>query len=142
MLFRSILYTDREKIEDEDHLRPFLYTIARNLALKYLRDKGRSKEFAVEPGVIADASALESDLRETELLKGEILVALRISKSGLSARKRHIIELFYWDNKSTREIAELLGIDRQTVRNHLSQSIILLRKSLDGHWEEINLFFS
>ena len=137
-----ILFTDREKINDEAHLCSFLYTIAKNLSLKYLREKGRLKDLEAELVYSTKAEILVPEFPKTEEAKGEILMALRTSWLSLPAKKRRIVVLYYWHKKSTAEIAIRLGIDIQTVRNHLSQSIILLRKSLDGRWEEINLFFS
>jgi RNA polymerase sigma factor (sigma-70 family) len=137
-----ILFTDREKINDEAHLGPFLFTIAKNLSLKYLRDRGRLKEVEADLAYSTTTETLVSESPRTEEAKGEILMTLRTSWLSLPARKRRIVALHFWHKKSTAEIAVRLGIDVQTVRNHLAQSIILLRKSLDGRWEEIKLFFS
>ena len=137
-----ILYNDRQKINNEGHIRPFLYTVAKNLAMEYLREKGSLKEFQAELTKSAEAQKLAPEFHKAEEVKGEVLMALRMSWLSLPAKKRRIVVLYYSHNKSTAEIASRLGIDVQTVRNHLAQSIILLRKSFDGRWEEINLFFS
>jgi RNA polymerase sigma-70 factor (ECF subfamily) len=136
------LFTERQTIVNEAHLRAFLYTTAKNLSHEYLREKGRLEELKEGLVQIADQQTSAFNSREAEEAKGEILMALRTSWFSLSARKRRIVVLYYFHHKTSMEIAHKLGIDRQTVLNHLSQSIILLRKGLDGRWEEVNLFFS
>jgi RNA polymerase sigma factor (sigma-70 family) len=137
-----ILFRDRYKVVDESHILPFLYTTARNLSLQYLREKGRLEELQVELAYIENNLPGAIDVCSAEELKGEVLAALRLSWLTLPARKRRIVVLFFWHRKSVREIAGQLDIEPQTVRNHLSQSIILLRKNFQGRWEEISLFFS
>lgn len=137
-----ILYKEKEKIQDESHLRAFLYTTAKNLSLKWLREKSRQHAFEKELAFLVQTQNPEVEGQLAEQAKGQLLMGLRASWQTLSPRKRRIIGLYFWNNRSTAEIAALLGIEAQTVRNHLSQSIILLRKRIDGGWEEINLFYS
>ncbi|HEY4336289.1 MAG TPA: sigma-70 family RNA polymerase sigma factor [Puia sp.] len=135
-----ILYAKKQTIVDEAHLRAFLYATAKNLSSEYLREAGRLKELKEGFAYLAEQQTAALDVREAEQVKGELLMALRTSWLKLSARRRRVVVLYYFHNKSSMEIAHQLKIDRQTVLNHLSQSIILLRKGLDGRWEEVNLF--
>jgi len=133
-----LLWDKRQTIVNEDQLLAFLYATANNLAQEFLREHGRLAELMA---YMAEQQRIQMS-PEAEQREGEIVMALRKEVGKLTARKRDIIKLYYFDDKTSREIANRLGITRQTVLNHLSQSIILLRKGLDGRWEEINPDFS
>jgi RNA polymerase sigma-70 factor (ECF subfamily) len=137
-----ILFTRRQTINSEQHLKPFLYRTAKNLALDFLREHGRLEELAEYQAYIADQQSAESSFPRAEVVKGEVLVALKTAYLKLTPRRKQVLELYFFHDKTSLEIARLLGISRQTVLNTLSQSIIILRKGLDGRWEEISLFFS
>lgn len=135
-------FANRAKVMNEMHILPFLYKIARNFANEYLREKGRLEEMKARIAHIPDEPAGMVDVRSVEEMKGEILDEVRQAFLKLPARKRRITVLYFWRDMSVNEIAAHLGIAPQTVRNHLSQTLVLLRKNLAGDWEHINLYFS
>ena len=47
---------------------------------------------------------------------------IRLNKGILTAREQEVFELLVL-NKSTKEIAEFLGISEKTVRNHISNTM-------------------
>jgi RNA polymerase sigma factor (sigma-70 family) len=135
------LYEQRETIKDEEHLRRFLYSTAKNYCRDYFREKRRFFELYSH---LHYAGSVEDGLAtvEADLTRGETLLALRTSWQKLPFRKRRVVVLYYFHGLTSHAIAARLRISRQTVLNHLSQSIILLRKDLNGRWEENNLSFS
>jgi RNA polymerase sigma-70 factor (ECF subfamily) len=133
-----VLWDKRQTIVNEEQLVASLYATAKNLAREFIREHGRLEELKA---YMAEQQRIEL-ATGSEQREGEIVMALRKEVGKLTARKRRIIVLYYFHGKTSREIAIRLGIKRQTVLNHLSQSIVLLRKGLDGRWEEINPDFS
>jgi RNA polymerase sigma factor (sigma-70 family) len=137
-----ILSIKRESIANEEDLLAFLLEFAEDLSKNYRQGDGPPKKLEDGWSLPRDPRSSSAEVREAELVKEEVLMALRASFLQLPARKRRIIVLYYFHRKSSKEIAARLRIRRQTVLNHLSQSIIRLRKDLDGRWEEASLFFS
>jgi len=136
------LFEKRLTILNESHLGGFLYTTAANLAQEYMREHGRLEELKDYLAYVSDQQTTELEVPSRAQKEGEILMALRMEFRGLSARKRRILVLYFFHGRTSMAIAKQLGISRQTVLNHLSQSIILLRRGLDGRWEEISPNFS
>lgn len=54
------------------------------------------------------------------------------SLKELTPRQKEVVELFYWDGFTYSQIAEQLGISRQTVEEHLAASYPKLRKYFTG----------
>jgi len=136
------LFTNRAKVKNERHILPFLYIIAQNFANEYLRENGRLEDLKAEMAYIADGHTDGADVSSAERTRGEILNLLHEALQALPPRKREIIHLHYWLKMPVIDIAGRLGIAPQTVRNQISQSLVLLRKSLTGEWEHIILYFS
>lgn len=133
------LFTNRAKVKNEQHILPFLYIIAQNFAYEYLREQGRLEELKAGIAYIAEEHTDGADVPSEEKLRGAILDLLHEALQALPPRKREVIHLHYWCKMPVLEIADRLGIAPQTVRNQISQSLVLLRKTLTGEWEHIIL---
>jgi RNA polymerase sigma-70 factor (ECF subfamily) len=109
----------RDRIRDDTRFSAYLLGIAYHVFCKHLRgnyrrgDQADLDEFAIEdvdptpPSVIAHA-------QEQRLL----LEALR----AISVNFQVVLELHYWENLSTTEIAAVLGIPAGTVRSRLDRA--------------------
>jgi len=133
------LFTNRAKVKNERHILPFLYIIAQNFAYEYLREQGRLEELKAGIAYITEEHTDGMDASSAEKVRSEILNLLHEALQVLPPRKREIIHLHYWCKMPVMEIANRLGIAPQTVRNQISQSLVLLRKTLTGEWEHIIL---
>ena len=69
------------------------------------------------------------------------LAKLQKAKSLLSPRQQKVFELNKEDNYSVKEIAEMLQLKEQSVRNLLSASLKLIRKELEYLSFFLFLFF-
>jgi RNA polymerase sigma factor (sigma-70 family) len=104
-----------------DHLEPFVYQTARNLALDHLRARrvvartlaDNTSQVDIE-NVIAQTTTLEDATHATRLLEG-----LNESLSKLSARQQQIFTLSRLNGCSYLEIAEQLGVSASTVQKEL-----------------------
>lgn len=105
----------------------WLYRIARNLALRQLEVKSKEpKNFRLDSSIdFADETyARHQNESEMEVLKRSI--------GSLKPEYQEVINLYYWNDKSYAEIAQILSCPVNTVRTWLLRSKELLRKEIYG----------
>lgn len=136
------LYVKRQTIKDEAHISLFLFLTAKELAREYLREAGRLRELKEGDESLADTRTSEAGVREADLVWGEMIIAFRTPLYELHGKRRSVVVLYCFHKVPLMEIAQKLKLDRETVRNYLSESIMFLRKGFDGRWEEVNQLFS
>ncbi|MDE7282990.1 MAG: RNA polymerase sigma factor [Lachnospiraceae bacterium] len=128
-LSQEILFTAVKglpSLREESSFEPWLWGIAGNVTKSFRRKQGKQRAmYSYDmPDDISDSGGLEQENEELEELYGH----LRKSISMLSAMYRDIIILFYYDNLSTKTIAERLGIPEGTVTWRLSEARRKLKK--------------
>lgn len=107
------IYSALETVEEINNFPAWVWSIARYTFYKWL---GKQKKNAsIE---IIGPIAYEEDVIKKAIQKDE-LNRLRREISFLSERYREIIILHYFENKSCKEIAELLSIPPGTVKWYL-----------------------
>ncbi|MDE6318978.1 MAG: RNA polymerase sigma factor [Lachnospiraceae bacterium] len=113
-------------LREESKFEPWLWGIAGNVAKSFRRKQGRQRAmYSYDmPEDLSDNGGLEQEIEELEELYGR----LRKNISMLSAMYRDIIILFYYDNLSTKTIADRLGIPEGTVTWRLSEARRKLKK--------------
>lgn len=104
-----------------DHLEPFVFQTARNLALDYLRARRVRERTLTEDAspselesVIAPASTLEDSMHAKRMLEG-----LSKSLATLTPRQQQIFSMSRLNGCSYVEIAEQLGVSASTVQKEL-----------------------
>ncbi len=120
----------RDKFRGESSFRSFMFGVARIELLNYFKRKGRlqRREAALDTSVHdlePSPSAIVADGEEQRLL----LEALRRIPVDLQIA----IELFYWEQLSTPEIAEVLEIPTGTVKSRLRRA----KEHLEGELNEL-----
>lgn len=109
----------RERLRDDAQFRFYIYGIAYNVLKEYLRSRYRGNQpldvsqasvRALDPG----PATLVAQRREHRLL----LEALRT----IPIEDQVILELHYWENLTTEELSEVLGIPLGTARGRLQRA--------------------
>lgn len=119
------LWTRRENL-NIDHIAAYLHTAVRYSILSYFtRHKPATAFF--EP---FEAILKATETPEQEIMAKEMLELAFAYAATLSDRKKQILMLHLKGSKSTKEIAEMLGITQKTVQNQLGSALQGLRKSL------------
>lgn len=115
------------RFRGESSFRTFLFAIARNTLLKHLRDRKRYDPLASEASLasIGLGPSTVLDLRREQQL---LLTALR--HIGLDSQI--VLELYYWEQLSATQIAEVLETSEAAVRGRLRKAKLELRAALDG----------
>lgn len=112
-------------------LGPWLFTVARNRALDYLRlksEKQRRMEdpIEVQPGTFSNPD-FESSLdlrRRTERVRGMM--------DALPSKQRQAIELAFFEGLTHSEIAQALSEPLGTVKSWIRAGLLRLREALEG----------
>ena len=118
----------RERFEGRSSFRTFILGIARYVLYEYLRQKARSEviDFGVTSVQAIDPSP--SQLIAGDQAKQAVAIALR----GIPIDQQLAIELYYWENLSVEELAQILDIPTGTVKSRLYYARRALHRVL-GH---------
>lgn len=111
------------RLRDGSRLRPWIFGIARRVAMDRLREK-----YAEPPLLSTDDVEVEGAADPSEL--HEELALLHEELSLLPAAERDVLSFFYLQELSLAEIAEVLGIPAGTVKSRLFRARHLLRNQL------------
>ena len=115
----------RDPFESEDHAKHWLIRVSLNLCKNVLRSSWRRKQLPLE-----DAEELPVfDTPEQGELYADVM--------ALPERYRTALYLFYYEDCSVKEIAELLGVRATTVTTRLSRARQMLKSRLTQERTEV-----
>ena len=132
-----ILWEKKSILLDDTNLNAWLYTVAKNKALKYLRHEEYVKNH-VEISLKSQnenslyASALES-LDTSEFAFREIEKIIQRTLATMPENAQAIFKFSRYENLKNREIAEKLNISEKTVEANITKSLKLLRVALKDY---------
>lgn len=106
-----------------EHIRPWLFTVARNLAIDHHRAR-QLRPLELMPVEELDAAW---DSTDAVITSHVVLEALR----GLNEQQRTVIQLMYYLECSVAQAAEHLGIPPGTVKSRAFYAMRALRKALE-----------
>jgi RNA polymerase sigma factor (sigma-70 family) len=135
------LWQKRAKIADTDSVKFYLFKSLRHNIIQYLR---YHQKFTQENALDWDTSLPENYNAETLLIEEETLSGL-VSQlneqlSNLPKREREALFLRYYEELSVVQIAEIMGVNKQSVSNFLQKALTKIR----AKWlvtMVLNLFF-
>ena len=118
----------RDRVKAELSFRAYLFGIARFQLTRYLRRHSRSVGlFSPEDASIADLTgSLDRGVARQEEQR-MLVTALR----QIPIDFQITVELYYWEDMSVAEIAEVLGVAPGTVKSRLGRARAELKKRLD-----------
>ena len=124
-----------DTIEDKSKVTAWLKKIAANKCLNRLT---RTKTDSVEDEFFEDVEAVPEDfLPDTIVESAEMRkIIMDIIERSLSDDIRRTLILFYFDEMSTKEIAETLGVPEGTVRRRLNFARNKIKKEVEKYEEE------
>jgi RNA polymerase sigma-70 factor (ECF subfamily) len=121
------LWRKRQDISVQISFRAYLRRAAVNKALNYLRDRRLLVEDEESmPFSLAADTPLADEQLEADELKAEIDRAI----AALPERCRQVFVLSRFEERSAKEIAELLDISTKTVENQMTKALRTLREWL------------
>ena len=104
-----------------DHLEPFVFQTARNLALDHLRARRIQSRTMLDdvPTEVVESIAAPASSAEEAAHAEQLLERLNVSLNELSARQQRIFILSRLHGHSYQEIAEELNVSLSTVQKEL-----------------------
>ncbi len=110
-----------------DNLRPFLYRVATNLIIDYVRKK---KEASLDAVLEANPLAEPAGTDERDVERQALLRAVKDAFSILSQDDRDLVTMRYVDDMDPREIAQILDITPNHVSVKLNRAVAKLKQHL------------
>ena len=120
------LWRLRENFGSLGNIKAFLYITCRNACLDFLRHLKVERK---THGKIRYSQKIE-ELIPSEMMDAEVFIKLARLIEQLPGKCRKIFELIYYNNLSTSEIAQEMGITNQNVLNQKARAIHILRTGL------------
>ena len=116
-----------KQFETSDHIRNFLFTVAHNEAVNHLRlvqrQSGHLKDF------INTTERQEEEFNDHSI-EFEMMQIILTAIERLPPECRRIFKMLYLDGLSYRDVAAILKLSPQTVRNQKSRALMLIRKHI------------
>lgn len=121
------LWIEREKIKIHSSLQSYLFAITRHRIIDHIRKNIIREEYASVLHKLT--SDLENNL-EKNIEAKDLGKVIEVVVGNLPMRTKEIYQLSRNENKSISEIAEMLNLSNQTVKNQLTSALKFLRNSL------------
>lgn len=99
-----------------DTVKYFIFTIARNMVIDYLRRYYRKQEIS---SYMYDAVERSSNETESQIIADDLRTHEEYKLSLLPQQRRKIYEMIRFEDKSVTDISLELNLSRRTVENHL-----------------------
>ncbi len=123
----SKIWESRFSMGEVHSFRAYLFTIARNHTLNFLN---RASKINVAKAKIIQQLPGTGFMADDKLLTDEYKEWLQKILDQMSPQMRHTFQLVRHENKSYDEVAEILGISRNTVKKHMIRSVAIIKGKL------------
>ncbi|NGM62079.1 sigma-70 family RNA polymerase sigma factor [Sphingobacterium sp. SGG-5] len=126
------LFLHKEKLRDAAGIYPYLYIISKRQAISYFRRKISRERFRED---LRHQWEEQSDESQQSMEGKDITRVIYDIIDQLPTQQRLVYKMNKFDEKSYHEIADAVGLSKNTVRNHIANASKIVRFKLD------NLFF-
>ena len=126
----TIIWQGRRFINPDASFSSYLYTIVRNRILNQLRDLDNQDRLKEQ--ILAHAVDYTEETKQ-QIMADDLRHLIACAMQQLTARQREIFKMSREEQMSHREIADVLGISVNTVQEHISTSLRILRMYLEKH---------
>ncbi len=110
------LYKAIDSVDTKKKFSTFLFEIAKNKSISYLRTRKRFVSLDSIAELIDDESFIEKYLRK------EVMLSVRRAVSSLPEKYKKVIRLYFFEELSYEEISSTLHLPINTVRTHLKRA--------------------
>lgn len=122
----------KDRYRGDAPFRAFLFAVARNCLLHHFRSRFRDRlDFDASRSSVADLDPRPSTLAVRNAESARLLEAMRRIPLELQA----VLELHYWEELTTTELAVALEVPQGTVKSRLRRARVALRGVLDASAE-------
>ncbi|MDE7184190.1 MAG: sigma-70 family RNA polymerase sigma factor [Lachnospiraceae bacterium] len=117
-------YTSKKEFESEQHIRAWLLRVAVNKAKNITRTFWRRNKLSIEDYI----ETLVFETPEAETLFETVM--------RLPEKYRIVLHLYYYEEYTVREIAEILKLSESNVKIRLSRGRAMLKEILKEEWDD------
>jgi RNA polymerase sigma-70 factor (family 1) len=128
------IWEKREKLSQVEHFHPYLYAIARNYSLSFLKKLGR--ELARKQAWELSVAAAQEQEEDTAIKNYRLIIDQAISE--LPAQRQKVYLLSRDEGLRQAEIAERMAISLETVKKHMVLALRSIRNYAMAH-PEVNI---
>ncbi len=121
----------RDRFRGEGSFRAYVFSIARRVLMRYLRDFARKHSKEVTDFSASSVAAI-GITPGTAIALEETQTAVRDALQRLPVHYQTILELSYWEDLSTEELAAVFDVETTTVRTRLFRARKALAEALVG----------
>ncbi|KXT54156.1 RNA polymerase sigma-70 factor [Bacteroides intestinalis] len=123
----TVVWQSRRFINPDASFSSYLYTIMRNRILNQLRNAANEEK--LKESILSQALDYTEDTKR-EVMLNDLKFLISHALQQLTPRQREIFEMSREAQLSHKEIADKLGISVNTVQEHISTSLKLIRTYL------------
>lgn len=123
----TVVWQSRRFIDPDASFSSYLYTIIRNRLLNQLRDAANEEK--LKESILSQALDYTDDTKR-EVMLNDLRFIISRALEQLTPRQREIFEMSREAQLSHKEIAGELGISVNTVQEHISSSLKIIRTYL------------
>lgn len=123
----TVVWQSRRFIDPDASFSSYLYTIIRNRLLNQLRDAANEEK--LKESILSQALDYTDDTKR-EVMLNDLKFIISRALEQLTPRQRKIFEMSREAQLSHKEIAGELGISVNTVQEHISSSLKIIRTYL------------
>lgn len=123
----TVVWQSRRFINPDASFSSYLYTIMRNRILNQLRNAANEEK--LKESILSQALDYTEDTKR-EVMLNDLKSLISHALQQLTPRQREIFEMSHEAQLSHKEIADKLGISINTVQEHISTSLKLIRTYL------------
>ena len=123
----TVVWQSRRVIDPDASFSSYLYTIIRNRLLNQLRDAANEEK--LKESILSQALDYTDDTKR-EVMLNDLKFIISRALEQLTPRQREIFEMSREAQLSHKEIAGELGISVNTVQEHISSSLKIIRTYL------------
>jgi RNA polymerase sigma-70 factor (ECF subfamily) len=120
------MWKKKDTIEFTASIKSYLFRSVHNRSLNFLKAKSNNLSDIEDYDIPVDEPEKNQQLLDAELLSEKIKNEI----DNLPEKCRIVFILSRYEEKSYKEISEMLDISIKTVENHVSKALKLLRKNL------------
>lgn len=124
------IWLQRQSLPEKNNFTNYLFIVARNHILDEMRKQLREQPFIDHLSAWFAESPLQADQR---LLYQESQALLQKALDQLSDQQRQVYLLTRESGWTQDEIAQHLGVSKNTVKTHMSRALAAIREYLTGH---------
>lgn len=117
------------KWKPQGTVKSYLYTAVKNQCLNHIKHKKVVNKFQVEQYVVPKLSQIDMEWEQVD--RGTRLNdSIKLALNKMPNKRREVFELSRSEGLTYSEIADVLGITKKTVENHMGNALKFLKEEL------------